>query len=114
MTGVSDSPAFPRPSPDAAFVRLFQNCRYYPSLRPRLRELTRGAVAFADHIKAFLEFRQNAAHILLPVERDDRAFFTNGDDADVQKLWAKEHGLGAKASLEDILRAQIEEHRTEI
>jgi hypothetical protein len=77
--------------------------------------LTRGATTFADHIGAFLDFRQNAAHILLPIDqRAEWAFFTNGDDAKVQRLWAKEHGLAPKTSLEDILKAQIEEHRTEI
>jgi hypothetical protein len=96
-------------------VRVFQNYRYYPSLRPRFRELTKGRSTFADHIDAFLNFRQNAAHILLPVdERAEWAFFTNGDDAQVQRLWAREHGLKASTSLEDILKAQIEEHRSEV
>jgi hypothetical protein len=96
-------------------VRLFQNCRYYPALRPRLRELSEGQATFAGHIRVCLDFRQNGVHSLLPVDqRAEWAFFTNGDDAKVQKLWAKEHGLGQKTSLEDILKAQIEEHRTEI
>jgi Glycosyl transferases group 1 len=96
-------------------VRLFQNCRYYPSLRPKFRELTRGVSTFAGHIDAFLGYRQNAAHILLPIEqRAEWAFLTNGDDAEVQKLWASEHGLTERASLEDILKAQIEEHRADV
>lgn len=96
-------------------MRLFQNCRYYPSLRPRLRELTRGQSTFAGHMDAFLRFRQNAAHILLPIDqRADWAFLANGDDAEVQKLWAREHGLSEQASPEDILKAQIEEHRADV
>jgi hypothetical protein len=96
-------------------VRLFQNCRYYPSLRPKLRELARGYSSFAGRIDVFLGFRQNAAHILLPVDqRAEWAFFTNGDDVEVQRLWASEHGLSPRASLLDILKAQIEEHRTEV
>ena len=64
---------------------------------------------------AFLNFREGGAHILLPVDRrDEWAFFTNGDDVEVQKLWAKEQGLPARTSLEDILKAQIEHHRTEV
>lgn len=96
-------------------MRLFQNCRYYPSLRPRLRELSKNCATFGDRINAFLDFRESAAHILLPVDqRAEWAFFTNGDDAEVQKLWARAHGLSSRASLSDILKAQIEEHRAEI
>jgi hypothetical protein len=97
------------------FVRLFQNCRYYPSLRPKFRELAKDRPTFSGRIEAFLEFRQNAAHVLLPVDqRVDWAFFTNGDDEEVQGLWAREHGLGPRTSLLDILKAQIEEHRTDV
>jgi Glycosyl transferases group 1 len=96
-------------------VRLFQNYRYYPSLRPKFRALAGGFSTFAGRIDAFLGFRQNAAHILLPVDqRAEWAFFTNGDDVEVQKLWASEHGLSPRASLLDILKAQIEEHRTDV
>lgn len=96
-------------------MRLFQNCRYYPSLRPKIRELTRKHSTFSGQIDAFLKFREAAAHILLPVEqRAEWAFFTNGDDEDVQKVWAREHGLSSKASLNDILKAQIEEHRADV
>jgi Glycosyl transferases group 1 len=96
-------------------VRLFQNSRYYPSLRPRVRELTKKGATFASQIDAFLNFRESAAHILLPVDqRAEWAFFTNGDDRDVQKVWAREHGLSPRASLSDILKAQIEEHRADV
>ncbi len=96
-------------------MRLFQNARYYPSLRPRIRELTKGRSTFAGQIDAFLNFRESAAHILLPVDqRAEWAFFTNGDDADVQKLWAREQGLPSRASLSDILKAQIEAHRADV
>jgi hypothetical protein len=84
-------------------VRLFQNCRYYPSVRPRYRELARGQTTFAGHIDAFLQFRQNAIHILSPIEEHaEWAFFTNGDDIEVQRLWAREQGLPARTSMEDI------------
>jgi hypothetical protein len=96
-------------------VRLFQNARYYPSLRPRVRELTKNHSTFAGQIAAFLNFRESACHILLPVEqRAEWAFFTNGDDGDVQRVWAREHGLSRRASLGDILKAQIEEHRADV
>jgi glycosyltransferase involved in cell wall biosynthesis len=96
-------------------LRLFQNSRYYPSLRPRIRELTKNSPTFVGKINAFLNFRESAAHILLPVDqRAEWAFFTNGDDGDIQRVWAREHGLSSSASLTDILKAQIEEHRADV
>jgi hypothetical protein len=96
-------------------VRLFQNARYYPSLRPKIRELTKNCSKFDGQINAFLNFRESAAHILLPVEqRAEWAFFTNGDDEAVQRVWAREHGLSRRASLSEILKAQIEEHRADV
>jgi glycosyltransferase involved in cell wall biosynthesis len=96
-------------------VRLFQNARYYPSLRPRIRELTRDSSTFAGKIDAFLKFRYSAAHILLPIDqRAEWAFFTNGDDLEVQRIWARERGLNSRASQDEILRAQIEEHRADV
>ena len=96
-------------------MRLFQNARYYPSLRPKIRELTKDSATFAGKTNAFLNFRESAAHILLPVDqRAEWAFFANGDDADIQKVWAREHGLKSSASLEEILRAQIEDHRADV
>jgi Glycosyl transferases group 1 len=102
-------------SRDTALVRLFQNARYYPSLRPRIRALTRDRETFAGKMDAFLNFREGGAHILLPVDqRAEWAFFTNGDDVDVQRVWAREHGLKPRASASEILRAQIEEHRADV
>lgn len=96
-------------------MRLFQNSRYYPSLRPKVRELTRNYLTFAAKIDAFIRFREAGCHILLPVDRQaEWAFFTNGDDAEIQHFWAREHGLNPRASLADILRAQIEEHRADV
>jgi glycosyltransferase involved in cell wall biosynthesis len=96
-------------------VRLFQNSRYYPSLRPKIRELTKNCSTFAGQIDVFLNFRYSAAHILLPVDqRAESAFFTNGDDRDVQRVWAREHGLSSSATRGDILKAQIEEHRADV
>ena len=84
-------------------------------MRSRYRELAKGQSTFAGHIDAFLQFRQNAVHILSPIhERAEWAFFTNGDDVEVQRLWAREQGLPARASLGDILKAQIEHHRADV
>ena len=100
-------------------MRLFQNARYYPSLRPKIRELTKSRTksrsTFARKIDAFLNFRESAAHILLPVDqRAEWAFFTNGDDGDLQRVWAQEHGLVSRTPLDEILKAQIEDHRADV
>ncbi|MDJ0661312.1 MAG: glycosyltransferase [Crocosphaera sp.] len=63
----------------------------------------------------FVADRYGAAHILKPVlESNPKAFLTNGDDEAAQRLWAKENGIQEGQSLESILLAQIEEHRTEV
>ncbi|MFO1111716.1 MAG: glycosyltransferase [Bradyrhizobium sp.] len=96
-------------------MRLFENSRYYPSLRPKIRQLIKGRSTFADQIAAVLSFRESAAHILLPVDqRAEWAFFANGTDEILQRNWARERGMNPRASLGDILHAQIEEHRTEV
>lgn len=96
-------------------MRIFQNSGLYGAYVPRLRKLTRNDDTFEAHIDSFLEDRFGAAHFLLPVlQRDASAFFTNGDDEVVQAIWAKEHGLPAGTSLDSILLAQIEHHRTEV
>lgn len=77
--------------------------------------MTRGHSTFADKIDAYSRLRYGGSHTLLPVDqRAEWAFYTFGDDEDVQRLWAREHGLNSQASLADILRAQIEEHRADV
>lgn len=63
----------------------------------------------------YLDDRFNAVHLLSPiVNMSQDGFFTNGDDEILQKKWARENGLRTSASLEEILLAQIEAHRTEV
>jgi glycosyltransferase involved in cell wall biosynthesis len=96
-------------------MRLFQNSGVYRSYRPRLAGLTRECRTFVDAKGAFLSDRFGAAHFLKPVlDGDPAAFFANGDDAFSQQLWACEQGLKKDTSLEEILLAQIEHHRTEV
>lgn len=96
-------------------MRIFQNSGLYRAYVPRLRRLTRPGDGFDAQISTFLADRFGAAHFLEPVlQRDATAFFANGDDEVTQRLWAKENGLPASASLETILLAQIEHHRTEV
>ena len=64
---------------------------------------------------AFLKFREAGSHILQPVDEGaEWAFFTNGDDIEVQQLWAREQGLSSRATPAEILKAQIEHHRADV
>ena len=96
-------------------MRLFQNAGIYPAYLRRLNRVAAKAETHSARKNAFLSDRFGAPHFLKPVlDHDASAFFTNGDDAKLQRLWARENGLAAKMSLEDILLAQIEAHRTEV
>ena len=96
-------------------MRLFQNAGMYPSYLPRLDRLAVGAHDFRSRLDVFLADRYGACHHLLPVlQRDPDAFFTNADDELLQRAWAREHGMKADATLEEILLAQLEHHRTEV
>jgi Glycosyl transferases group 1 len=96
-------------------MRLFQNAGIYPSYLTHLNRLAREAASFAERLRIFLDDRFGALHCLEPIlDGAADAFFTNSDDQVLQRLWAREHGLPSNASLEDILLAQIEQHRTEV
>jgi hypothetical protein len=96
-------------------MRLFQNSGVYPAYLPRLRRLTQGNEGFNAQVGAFLDDRFGACHFLKPVlDREASAFLTNGDDKQIQRQWAREHGMSSDATLTDILLAQIEDHRTEV
>lgn len=96
-------------------MRLFQNSGVYAAYFERLNGLAGAATSYLESRDAFLADRYGACHVLLPVlEKDPVAFFTNGDDPKLQRLWAAEQGMPAKASLTEILLAQVESHRAEV
>lgn len=96
-------------------MRLFQNSGLYPAYIPRLERLTRGLNTFAARKDAFLADRFGACHFLQPVlSAEPEVFFTNADDAGLQRKWAEEQGLPASADMSSILLAQIEHHRSEV
>lgn len=96
-------------------MRLFQNSGLYPAYVPRLRALSKNCTTFRQHLAAFVADRFGASHFLKPVlEGDESAFIANGDDAVTQRLWAREQGLSPAVSMENILLAQIEHHRTDV
>ena len=96
-------------------MRLFQNSGLYPSYLAHLNQLAATASSFEARRRIFLDDRFGALHFLKPVlDRAPEAFFTNGDDEILQRHWAREQGLPGKPTLEAILLAQIEHHRTEV
>jgi len=96
-------------------MRLFQNSGMFPEYYKQRRQDSKLSPNFKSQIASFLDSRYGAAQFLAPVLRgDETAFFTNGDDEVLQRAWAQEAGMPAKAALADILLAQIEAHRTEV
>lgn len=96
-------------------MRLFQNSGLYPSYLTRLNQLAAKASGFEERRRIFLDDRFGALHFLKPViEGAAESFFTNGDDEILQRHWAREQGISGKPTLEAILLAQIEHHRTEV
>jgi hypothetical protein len=72
-------------------------------------------LGFTEQRRIFLDNRFGAMHFLQPILNGDAdAFFTNGDDDILQRQWARENGIRAGVSVEDILLAQIEHHRAEV
>jgi hypothetical protein len=96
-------------------MRLFQNSGVYPSYLRHLNRLAANAAGFGERRRIFLNDRYGALHFLQPVlDEDEQAFFTNGDDEILQRLWARKAGMKGRPSLKAILLAQIEQHRTEV
>ena len=96
-------------------MRLFQNSGVYPRYLSIFNNRHRDQCDFNTRRQLFLDDRFGALHFLLPIlQKDPNAFFTNGDDLILQRTWATENNLSRKATLEDILFAQIEAHETEV
>jgi Glycosyl transferases group 1 len=96
-------------------MRIFQNTAATRSYAPILDRRLKKEPDFAGKVGAILESCTNRIHILLPViSGTENAFYTHGDNIELQRCWAHKKGLPATADLEEILLAQIEEHRTEV
>jgi hypothetical protein len=97
-------------------MRVFQNSSVsYPAAAAMLARLMADKPTFAGKIAAFHQDGFDASHTLAPVLTGvGHAFYTHGDNAALQRTWAEENGLPAATGLEDILLAQIEQHRTEV
>lgn len=95
-------------------MRLFQNFDVYPGYLGRLHQLA-GSTDWKKVHAAFLQDRFIAVHMLKPtLDQDPDAALAIGRDAASQRDWARAHGMPPRTPADAILRAQIEEHRTEI
>src|SRR5665213_1346851 len=96
-------------------MRMFQNSALTPSYLAHLNGLAPETVGFEERRRIFLNDRFGALHFLQPVLIGDAdAFFTNGNDNILQRQWAQENGMRDDTSLDNVLLAQIEHHRTEV
>jgi hypothetical protein len=96
-------------------MRLFQNSGVPGSFLSHHRVELQSAVTFKDRVARFLNQRYGALHFLAPVlDGEESAFFTNGDDEILQRMWARQMGMSRRASLNEILLAQMEFHRAEV
>jgi hypothetical protein len=96
-------------------LRVFQNSAAGRIYGRRLKKLMSLETTFARKLAVFHSEAYDAVHTLAPVlAGDEHAFYTHGDNADLQCAWARENGLPPRTSLEDILLAQIEAHRAEV
>ena len=96
-------------------MRLFQNCGLTPSYAARLSDLVAQNLTFDEQRRVFLDDRFGALHLLKPIlDNEANSFLACGNEEKMQRQWAKENGLHSKSSLDDILLAQIEHHRTEV
>ena len=98
-------------------MRVFQLITFGQSyLRPfeqRTPQADRGS--YASLLSELLDDRYCNAHVLLPVlEREERACFVVADSALLQNTWQAEHGVKNRATTEQIVLSQIEEHRSEV
>jgi hypothetical protein len=94
-------------------MRVFQNNGLSRGFAFQSRR-TPSEKSFEAEIARYLQTRVSAPHLLEPVlAGDPTAFYTNGDDKNLQLLWARKNGLRSD-DLSSILLAQVEHHRSEV
>jgi hypothetical protein len=98
-------------------MRLFELITFgQPYLRHFERHVAKpGETTYAGQLSALLDDRYGNAHVLLPIlAGDERARLVVADATSLQEAWRTEHGVPRAATVEDVVLAQIEEHRTDV
>lgn len=73
------------------------------------------ATTYARLMATMLDDRYCNAHVLLPIlAGDERARFVVADSTALQGAWRAEHGVPRDATVEEVVLAQIEEHRADV
>jgi hypothetical protein len=81
----------------------------------RSRRAPAAAASYRDHLSELLDDRYGNSHILQPVlEGTESAQFIVADAREAQQAWARERGMAHNSELQDVVLAQIEEHRSEV
>ena len=98
-------------------MRLFELITFGDSyLRHFDRSVARtGDMTYMGLMAAMLDDRYGNAHVLLPIlTGDERACFVVADSVTLQDAWRAEHGVPRSATVEEVVLAQIEEHRSDV
>ena len=98
-------------------MRLFELITFgQPYLRHFDREVPKPrGTTYASLVSALLDDRYCNAHVLLPVLAGaENARLVVADSASLQGAWRAEHAVPSGASSEDVVLAQIEDHRSDV
>jgi hypothetical protein len=96
-------------------LRAFQNTTAGRLYGRVLQKLMQTETTFAGKLAVFHRTAYDGVHTLAPVLSGDKnVFYTHGDNEQLQRAWARENGLPKRTSLQDVLLAQIEAHRSEV
>ena len=91
------------------------NAGIYPSYQRRFSLANRRLKTYRERHSAYLHDRVGGAHFLGPVLAEEEwATFTIGNDPVLQGMWAQENGISKIDAENEVLRNQIENHRTEV
>jgi hypothetical protein len=96
-------------------MRVLQNVGVYPGYLRRFESRLQAGSGFAGALASFLAGGFEACHVLKGgFESDPQFMLTVGNSGAMQGLWAREYGMPVRSTPEDVLLAQLEEHRAEI
>jgi hypothetical protein len=96
-------------------MRVLQNVGVYPGYIRRLESELHPDSGFGGALASFLAGGFETCHVLKGAfESDPQFMLTVGNSRAMQGLWAREHGMPMRSPPEDVLLAQLEEHRAEV
>jgi hypothetical protein len=96
-------------------MRVLQNVGVYPTYLDIFERGLQAGSSFSEAVASFLAGGFEACHVLKGgFESDPQFMLTVGNSGAMQRLWVREHGMPVRSTPEDVLLAQLEEHRAEI